>query len=832
MKKSTRILIMLISLLFSTTVLAQTSWNYISPKPGSKYINPQNTIAFRHGDVIDISSVKSSAITVNSSLKGEISGSFILSTDMRTLIFYPDNAFELKDNIQVKLAKGIRTVNGPELEGVEFHFSVKEVDNTQMLIEFYEKENLNETKNVQNNNQGNEEDLNSLDKSLAQSYPDRFPVPLVTEFDNPSPGYVFSGPRPMGPAPYDPYLLIMDNYGIPVFYRNWPRRTNDFKTLVNNQLTFCDFDNGNPITNKYIVLNSHFEVTDSLMMGNGYVLDQHDILMLENGDHFLMAYDPQLVNMDTVFQGGDTAATVIGFIIQKLDANHNVIFQWRSWDHFDILDANHTDFTGSKIDYVHGNAFELDTDGNFLFSCRNMEEITKISLETGEIIWRFGLHAKNNMFTFTNDTTGFSWQHDIRRISNGNVTVYDNGNYHTPSFSQALEYQLDEVNFTAELVWNYIHDPVVYGRATGAHRRLANNNAFICWGLTWPINASEVTMDGTLAWELNWPNSVWEYRVFKFDWTSDYFTTSFDTIDYGEYDGYSAWPQIVVISNNTDQDIEITSTHNHWDSYYVSTALPLTVPANATANITVNFFPTMQGQINDVLTLNYESMYSDTLPQCISRQIHLMGYVPDPTPPVASMNPEEGEIGVSQLMKPIISFDEPVEMVGGGTIKSTDLQDMIIFKEGDSNGEDVAFSAFMNAWKTVITITPDTLKPLTKYYVELKANSVQDKEGNQLNAAQFALWQTEEEQGVEELDIQNVSFFPNPTDGLTYLQFDEEIPLRIKVVNILGKQILTIENPTGKTVEVDLKDQPSGVYIVQLVFDPNSKPQSLKIVKE
>lgn len=810
----------------------QNTFKYISPKPGSKYINPENAIAFRHSDVLDLSSVKSDLITVRTDSKGEISGSFILSRDMRTLIFYPDQKFELKDKVHVSLGKGIRTVSGQEMEGLDFYFSVKEVDNTQMLIDFYERQFSLESELTDNSSSAGKDRSTNYPELKTQDYPERFPVPLVTEFNNPAPGYVFCGPRPMGPAPYDPYMIIMDNYGTPVFYRNWPRRTNDFKTLVNNQLTFCDFDRTNPTINKYLVLNSHFEITDSLMMGNGYILDQHDVLMDENGDHFLMAYDPQLVNMDTVYPGGNPEATVIGFIIQKLDAEHNVIFQWRSWDHFDILDANHKDFTAAEIDYVHGNAFEIDTDGNMLFSCRDMEEITKIDLETGDIIWRFGLHAQNNMFTFTNDTIGFSWQHDVRRIANGNVTVYDNGNYHTPQFSQALEYALDEENFTADLVWNHIHDPVIYGRATGAHRRLDNGNAFICWGLTWPINASEVNMEGTTTWELNWPENVWEYRVFKFDWATDYFNTSTDTIDYGVYTGYTAMPRIFKIFNNTDHEIQITSTHNHWDSYYVSTPLPLSIPANGEANMTVNFHPTMAGPINDVLTLNYESMYADTLPQCISKQVVLLGSVADAIAPVATLNPANEAIDVSQTARPLIAFDEPVVKSGGGTINSTDLKDMIIFKEGDANGEDVQFSAFMDAWKTVITITPDTLKPLTSYYVELKANSVQDNSGNVLTEAQMASWLTEEEQGIPELEELNVSVFPNPTDGVTYLKFEEELPQQIRIVSITGRTISIIENPSDSTIEIDLSDKPTGIYLVQLYFDDNSEPKSLKIVKQ
>src|SRR5690606_33427409 len=112
---------------------------------------------------------------------------------------------------------------------------------------------------------------------------------------------------------------------------------------------------------------------------------------------------------------------------------------------------------GDYIDYAHGNAVELDSDGNILISSRHMNEITKIDRTTGEIIWRWG--GKNNEFTFVNDTLAFSFQHDIRRLPNGNVTLFDNGNHHKPPRSRAVEYELDEVNKTATVVWQYPEEP-------------------------------------------------------------------------------------------------------------------------------------------------------------------------------------------------------------------------------------------------------------------------------------------------------------------------------------------------------------------------------------
>ena len=69
MKTASKLFLIIAIMFLSAAVVAQSSWNYISPKPGSKYINPENTIAFRHGEVLDITSIRSDRITVNSSTR-------------------------------------------------------------------------------------------------------------------------------------------------------------------------------------------------------------------------------------------------------------------------------------------------------------------------------------------------------------------------------------------------------------------------------------------------------------------------------------------------------------------------------------------------------------------------------------------------------------------------------------------------------------------------------------------------------------------------------------------------------------------------------------------
>ena len=117
--------------------------------------------------------------------------------------------------------------------------------------------------------------------------------------------------------------------------------------------------------------------------------------------------------------------------------------------HFLITDAHeHVNLLDSLIDPIHGNAIEVYSNNELLLSARNLNEITKINWNTGNIIWRLG--GKNNMFEYENDTLGFSMQHDCRKLDNGNLSLFDNGTFHSEQMSSVVEYKLDETNFTAD----------------------------------------------------------------------------------------------------------------------------------------------------------------------------------------------------------------------------------------------------------------------------------------------------------------------------------------------------------------------------------------------
>ena len=481
MKKS-----FLITVLFLFVFDLNAKVIYVDPVQNAEYVNTENSIIIGFDEVIR-SSDFSSLITVIGTKSGNHTGEIILVENRKKLLFKPHQPFAFNETVEVKL-NNLKTGNN---SNNKLNYSFQTEDIKREISQF--NKTLIDPEYSFNNS------------SLV--YSDNFPVlpvpqPLVTISNNPSLGRVLI--CNVRSTNYPSTLMITNNDGS-LFYAEDIGVGVDFKRQPNGSLTHYGLS-------KYYELDSLYNRVDSFYCGNGYSTDGHELRILNNEHALVMCYDSQFVNMSLIVPGGNPNAIVIGLIIQEIDKNKNVVFQWRSWDHIPITDAVDVNLTAAVVDYIHGNAIEQDNDGNILISSRHLNEITKINRATGAMIWRFG--GRNNQFTFVNDTIPFHYQHDIRRIANGNITMFDNGNFRTPLVSRALEYSLDEVNKVATLVWQYKHTPVVYGAFMGSVQRLRNGNTLIGWGGTSPA-LTEVTPSGQIALEMTLPAGVFSYRVFR-----------------------------------------------------------------------------------------------------------------------------------------------------------------------------------------------------------------------------------------------------------------------------------------------------------------------------
>jgi hypothetical protein len=350
--------------------------------------------------------------------------------------------------------------------------------------------------------------------SIKEFQPESLPVIDILKNNLPAAGDLYITNLTFGGAEKNTNYLILDNSGSVRYSR--PAGQNyamDFRPWPNGTYTYFD---AYMFAQKYYVLDSNLLVIDSLKATNGYQTDGHELIFTKDGGYLMLALQNVKMDMRQFNELGNSNATVLNCIIQEFDKEKNLIFEWRSLDHFIVTDAIFLDFAANVIDYCHANAIEIDEDGNLMLSSRHMDEITKIDRKTGQIIWRLG--GLNNQFTFTNDTIQFSHQHDIRRTSAGTYTLFDNGNLHTKGgiFSRALEYKIDEVEMTVTKLWEFRHSPDLVGEAMGGVQRLPNGNSLICWGACDEVAITEVDKNNTTTFEMAMEDANYSYRAYKF----------------------------------------------------------------------------------------------------------------------------------------------------------------------------------------------------------------------------------------------------------------------------------------------------------------------------
>ena len=342
------------------------------------------------------------------------------------------------------------------------------------------------------------------------SLPSDLPLPTITTLKNPADGYVFAVVPYWGTG--GSYLVMYNNQGRPVFFKKAPLTSADFKLHDNGLLTYFD-----AASRKFFAMDSTFAVIDSFWVQNGLTTDEHDIRFLKNGNVLLIGYDFKFFDMSQVVPGGDRNASVVVDVVQEIDKKKQVVFEWKAYEHYKLTDVGpEVTLTDPSFLHSHINSIDLDLDSNLVVSARNLDEITKIDRKSGNIIWRLG--GKNNQFKFVNDSIGFSAQHSASILPNGNLILFDNGLFHVPQFSRAVEYRLDATNKTATLVWSYRNAPDVASIFWGNAQRLKNGNTFIGWGKS-DIGATEVDSHGEKVFEMSFPTDVFSYRAFRFPFT-------------------------------------------------------------------------------------------------------------------------------------------------------------------------------------------------------------------------------------------------------------------------------------------------------------------------
>jgi hypothetical protein len=249
---------------------------------------------------------------------------------------------------------------------------------------------------------------------------------------------------------------------------------------------------------------------------NGYQGDLHDFVLTDKGTALFTCYGQASANLSKF--GGKPDGLYSYGVVQEVDVNTGkLVFEWRSDKHVPLAQS-YLKLTSPAIawDYFHLNAVSVDpTDGNLIISGRNTWAVYKVDRSSGKVIWQLG--GKSNDFKL-GPGTHFAFQHDVRRNSDGSLSLFDNegGPPNEASQSRGLILSVDEVHRTAALLHQYDHSPPVLTQALGSVQELADGHVFIGWGESSYFTEyganGEAVFDGHLAGDTEC------YRTFKQIW--------------------------------------------------------------------------------------------------------------------------------------------------------------------------------------------------------------------------------------------------------------------------------------------------------------------------
>lgn len=233
----------------------------------------------------------------------------------------------------------------------------------------------------------------------------------------------------------------------------------------------------------------------------------HEIRVLPPGDYWALC--DHEIPTDLSSRGGAVDGTVTWTVLQHVGADGELLFEFDTSEHFSLDDIDPDVIDGADaVNLTHGNSIEFAADGNILLSFRNLNEVTKVDVTTGEVLWRLGGLA--NQFAIDDPTRDFAGQHGLRLVEPGVVQLLDNGR---EAPSRLVRYLLDEQALTAELILEYSHASNALTPVGGSTQVLAGNRALVSFGRAGRV--AEVDETGVQIFELTGLEGLYIFRAFR-----------------------------------------------------------------------------------------------------------------------------------------------------------------------------------------------------------------------------------------------------------------------------------------------------------------------------
>ena len=204
------------------------------------------------------------------------------------------------------------------------------------------------------------------------------------------------------------------------------------------------------------------------------------------------------------------------------------IWTWNTFDYFNMSDYDSLGgiwfeaYNTGRFDWTHANAIWFDEDDSAIYlSSRHLNRITKIAYPSGDVLWNLGYELGSGDIDCGQDI-GFSFQHSLQKLDNGNILIFDNGNLsrefldQETKTSRSIEIEIDENNngCQASIGWEYILPEELYGYLSGNTQKLDNGN-YLSTTIGGGGTSLEVNQNGSSMWQANYNLSLPDGLVYR-----------------------------------------------------------------------------------------------------------------------------------------------------------------------------------------------------------------------------------------------------------------------------------------------------------------------------
>jgi hypothetical protein len=342
-----------------------------------------------------------------------------------------------------------------------------------------------------------------------RSLPTDFPTWTTERLGTPQSEYYIVAPsRALTTDPPSQYAIIFDSYGVPMWWYRAAALPVDVKLFADGNMGWTSAPTGEE--RKFD--GSLVRAVVSGVLGG--IVDNHEILLLPNGNYLFIA-NVRRTPVDFSAFGGSASAVSLDNVVVEAAPDGTVVWQWSAQDHIPVAEMDPQwrsmyVLNSNPADPYHMNAIEPDGDG-YIISLRHLNAILRIDRATGNIVWKLGGSQRAESLTFANDPIGkFGGMHDARRLPDGTIALHDNGTDQGRP-PRAVRYQIDTAARTATLIEQVTDPDVPSSICCGSARKLSTGNWVMAWGAS-PY-FTELTPDGKRLFRIAFPRPFFTYRA-------------------------------------------------------------------------------------------------------------------------------------------------------------------------------------------------------------------------------------------------------------------------------------------------------------------------------